>query len=131
MGLFFYTFLFTVQLIFFIRMISFVFGSFIFFIQMIFVFGSSFTGGDRKNHMGMLLDHQQQSGCQTHHRVHYTKGLKKRIAHIGEKYQTLEKDSFERVDRDVTGRSKRRYQYDFGILSLPIFCSTFPCFSIF
>ena len=40
------------------------------------MFGSSFTGGDRKNHMGMLLDHQQQSGCQTH-RVHYTKGLKK------------------------------------------------------
>ena len=41
------------------------------------MFGSSFTGGDRKNHMGMLLDHQQQSGCQPHHRVHYTQGLKK------------------------------------------------------
>ena len=59
------------------------------------------------------------------------KRVEKKHSHIGERYLTLEKDSFERVDRDVTGRSKRRYQYDFGILSLPIFCSTFPCFSIF
>ena len=112
-------------------MISFVFGSFIFFIQMIFVFGSSFTGGDRKNHMGMLLDHQQQSGCQPHHRVHNTKGLKKRIAHIGEKYQTLEKDSFERVDRDVTGRSKRRYQYDLGSFLSRSFVRHFRVFPSF
>ena len=53
--------------------------------MILFVFVSSFTGGDRKNHMGMLLDHQQQSGCQPHHRVHYTQGLKKRTLAILEK----------------------------------------------